>query len=148
MKIVLAIDGSKFSEAAVHTIAKRARPEDTHVRVLHVVDPPSLLVAREMGGYDPALDAVWEAEKHQAEALVATVADELRANGFKVSTVVEEGDPKSKIIDEAARWGADLIIVGSHGRKGLERFLLGGVSDAVARHARCSVEIVRIPPRS
>jgi nucleotide-binding universal stress UspA family protein len=145
MKIILAIDGSKFSEAAVQTVIEQARPQDTEIRVLHVVEPPSLLVAREMGGYDPALDAVWEAETKQAETLVTKVADGLRSKGLKVTTAVERGDPKSKIIDAASKWRADLIVVGSHGRKGLEHFLLGGVSEAVARHAGCSVEIVRIP---
>ena len=71
----------------------------------------------------------------------------LRSKGLKVTTTVEQGDPKSKIIEAASKWHADLIVVGSHGRKGLEHFLLGSVSDAVARHAGCSVEIVRIPPK-
>ena len=57
-----------------------------------------------------------------------------------VSAVVEEGDPKTRIIDHAAHWQADVIVLGSHGRKGLDRFLLGSVSEAVARHAPCSVE--------
>ena len=147
MKIILAIDGSKFSEAAIHTVTEQARLQDTEIQVLHVVEPPSLLVAREMGGYDWALDAVWEAETKEAEALVTKVADELRSKGLKVTTKVEQGDPKSKIIDAASKWRADLIVVGSHGRKGLEHFLLGSVSEAVAHHAGCSVEIVRIPSK-
>ena len=147
MKILLAIDDSKFSEAAVQTVAERARSQDAEIRVLHVVEPPSLLVAREMGGYDPGLDAVWEAETKQAEALVTKVANDLRSKGLKATTTVEQGDPKSKIIDAASKWRADLIVVGSHGREGLEHFLLGSVSDGVARHAPCSVEIVRISQR-
>jgi nucleotide-binding universal stress UspA family protein len=147
MKILLAIDGSKFSEAAVRAVMEQARPQDTEVQVLHVVEPPSLLVAREMGGYDRALDAVWEAETKQAEAMVAKVAEELSAKGLKVTPTVEQGDPQSKIIDAASKWRADLIVIGSHGRRGLEHFLLGGVSEGVARHAGCSVEIVRMPPR-
>jgi len=147
MKILLAVDGSKFSDAAVQTVIEQARPQDTEVQVLHVVEPPSLLVAREMGGYDQALDAVWEQEIKEAEALVTKVAKEMRSRGLKVSTAVEHGDPKSKIIDAASKGRADLIVVGSHGRKGLEHFLLGSVSEGVAHHARCSVEIVRIPSK-
>jgi nucleotide-binding universal stress UspA family protein len=147
VKILLAIDGSRFSEAAVQTVTERARPQNTEIRVLHVVEPPSLLVAREMGGYDPSLEAVWETETKQAEALVEKVANDLRSKGLKVTTMVEQGEPKSQIIEAASNWRADLIVVGSHGRKGLEHFLLGSVSDAVARHAPCSVEIVRIPQR-
>jgi len=145
MKIVLAVDGSKFSEAAVQTVMEQARPQDTEVRVLHVVEPPTLLVAREMGGYDQALDAMWEAERKEAEALVTKIAGRLRPKCLKVTPTVQQGDPKSKIIEAASKWRADLIVVGSHGRKGLEHFLLGSVSEAVAHHAPCSVEIVRIP---
>lgn len=111
------------------------------------MEPPSLLVAREMGGYDRALDVVWEAETKRAGDLVAKAAEELRAKGLKVTTVVEQGDPQSKIIEQAAKWRADFIVVGSHGHKGLEHFLLGGVSEGVARHAGCSVEIIRIPAK-
>jgi nucleotide-binding universal stress UspA family protein len=145
VKIVLAVDGSKFSEAAVQVVIEQARPQDTEIQVLHVVEPSSLLVAREMGGYDRALDAVWESETKQAEALVTKVADQLRSKGLKVTTKVEQGDPKSGIIDAASKWRAELIIIGSHGRKGFDRFLMGSVAESVARHAPCSVEIVRIP---
>jgi nucleotide-binding universal stress UspA family protein len=147
MRILLAIDGSKFSKAATQAVIAGTRPRSAHVRVLHVVEPPSLLVVREMGGHDRVLDAVWEAETKEAEALVTKVADELRSKNLKVTTTVEQGDPKSKIIDAASKWRADLIVVGSHGRTGLEHFLLGSVSEAVARHADCSVEIVRIPSK-
>lgn len=147
MKILLAIDGSKYSEAAVTTVIKEARSPDTEIHVLHVVEPPSLLVTREMGGYDPILDAAWDVETKRAEELVAKVAKELRSEGLKVTTAVEQGDPKSRILDAASKWDADLIVMGSHGRKGLQHFLLGSVSEAVARHAACSVEIVRIRPK-
>jgi nucleotide-binding universal stress UspA family protein len=146
MKIVLAIDGSKFTEAAIRTVIEQVHPQDTEIQVLQVVEPPSLLVGREMDGYSRNLGVVWEAETKQADALVTQVADESLSKGLKVTTVVEQGDPQSKIIDAAAKWHADLIVIGSHGRKGLEHFLLGSVSDAVVCHAGCSVEIVRIAP--
>ena len=146
MKIVLAVDGSRFSDAAVRTVIEQARARDTEIKVLHVVEAPPLLLAREMGGYDRNLDEVWEAETKEAEALVTEVANKLRSNGLTVTTAVEQGNAKSTIIDVASQWDADLIVVGSHGRRGLEHFLLGSVSEAVARHAPCSVEVVRIPP--
>ena len=62
---------------------------------------------------------------------------------FYVSTELVEGHPKSKIIDIADNWRADMIVLGSHGRTGLSRFLMGSVSQAVVRHAHCSVEIIR-----
>jgi nucleotide-binding universal stress UspA family protein len=146
MRILLAIDDSKFSEAAIEAVIEQARPHGTEVRVLHVLESPPLLVAREMGGYDPAIETAWESERQRAKALLAKAAELLRARGLKVAAAVEDGDPKSKILDVADEWHADLIVLGSHGRKGLNRFLIGSISDAVARHARCSVEIVRIRP--
>jgi len=146
MRILLAIDDSKFSEAATEVVIERARPRDTEIRVLHVVEPPPLLIGREMGGYDPALEIAWEVQNQQGEAVVTKTAEVLRARGLNVAATVVEGDPKAKILDVAEAWPADLIILGSHGRTGLSCFLRGGISDAVAHHAHCSVEIVRIRP--
>ena len=146
MRILLAIDDSKFSEAAAEKVIEQARPHDTEVRILHVLESPPLLVARELGGYEPALQNALEFQKQHAEAFVAKAADFLRTRGLKVTAALEMGDPKSKILDVAEEWHADLIVLGSHGRKGLNRFLMGSVSEAIARHACCSVEIVRICP--
>ncbi len=144
MRVLLAIDDSQLSEAAVHAVVEQARPHDTEVRVLHAVEPPSLLVAREMGEPNFKLEAAWESEVETAQAFVASAVELLHQKGFRVSRFVEQGEPRTKIVDMASAWNADLIVLGSHGRKGLNRFLMGSVSAAVARHARCSVEIVRI----
>ena len=122
----------------------QAQPKVTEIRVLHVVELPTLLVIREMGGYDSTLDKACEAERKQAQGLVEKTVELLRAKGLKATGTVEEGDAKSTILEAAKDWPADLIVLGSHGRKGLEHFLMGSVSEAVARHAACSVEIVRI----
>ena len=145
-RILLAVDNSKFSEAASQLLIEQVRPNETEVRVLHVVEPLPFLVARGIGGYDPALDKVKEARTKQAENLVSKIAETLRAKGLKVSTAVAKGDPKSRILDAAEQWKAELIVLGSIGQTGLERFLVGSVSDAVARHAHCSVEVVRVRP--
>jgi nucleotide-binding universal stress UspA family protein len=144
MTILLAIDDSKFSEAAIQAVAAQA-PKDTKVWVLHVLEPPSMSLGREMAGKEPELEAVWKALRQQAEALVAKAAETLRKSGLNATPIVKEGDPKSRIIDLATEWHADLIVLGSHGRTGLNRFLMGSVSEGVVRHASCSVEIVRIP---
>jgi nucleotide-binding universal stress UspA family protein len=94
-------------------------------------------------GYDPELDD----QKKPAHELVERIASEMRCAGFKVETAVEVGDIREKIIDCASDWDADLIVVGSHGRSGIPRFLLGSVAEFVARHAKCSVEIVRASVR-
>ena len=147
MKILLAIDDSRFSQEAALAVLKRASPQRDEVRVLHVVD---ILTNRtpDMNAYYPGVEHERDAQRAIAEALVAETAKLLRSGHLQVTTVVEWGSPKSKIIDAAAQWRADLIVLGSHGRTGLERFLTGSVADAVMRHASCSVELVRIPKQA
>jgi nucleotide-binding universal stress UspA family protein len=142
MKILLAIDDSKFSEAAVLAVIARHKLQGLEVRVFHAAEPPTLFTAPEMAEYIPP-----EESAEEAKALVAKAAGALRSAGVNVATAIVQGDPKSVILDDAKAWGADLIVLGSHGRKGLEQFLVGSVSAAVLRHAHCSVEIVRLPPK-
>jgi nucleotide-binding universal stress UspA family protein len=145
MRILLAIDDSKCSEAATESIIGRSSPAGTEVQVLHVVDVVSNLPISYT--YAPAHGIeILEREKvAQAEQVVGQAADRLRAAGLEVQARVEKGVPKDKILEVAATWKADLVVTGSHGRGGMERFLLGSVSEAIARYAPCSVEIVRIP---
>lgn len=137
MRILLATDGSIFSEAATQAVISQCRPQETEVTVLNVVDLPLLI---------PTLYAAEFREESlkNGKDVVRQAEQRLTKAGYKVETAVEEGDPKSKIVEDAARWHSDLIVLGSHGRKGMDRFLMGSVSDAVARHAPCSVEVVRI----
>ncbi len=142
MKIILAIDDSKFSEAATKRLAAQFQPQDNEVRVLHVVEPIVISEPPQMSaGYYPELGD----RLPQARELVDRVGKTLSSAGFRVTTAVATGDARSIILENAAEWNADLIVLGSHGRKGLERFFLGSVSEAVARHASCSVLIVRTP---
>ncbi len=145
MKILLAIDDSKFSEAAIESVIRQATPQETEVRVLHVIEPIPIYPDGQAWGYGPEASQVLEEQRKEAEALVERAGQTLREKNFKVMTAIEEGNPKEVIIDSAAEWHADLIVVGSHGRHGLDRFFMGSVSEAVARHARCSVQIVRPP---
>ena len=139
MKILMGIDGSKFSGDVLQAVITQFRTENTEVRVLHVLQPSAPAPPQMAPGYAPELDD----QKKPARELVERIADELRGAGFKVDTAVEVGDIRERIIDSAAEWSADLIVVGSHGQRGIQRFLLGSVAEFVARHAKCSVEIVR-----
>jgi len=76
-------------------------------------------------------------------AAVNTCSALLTAAGLKVSGAVLSGNVKDVILEEARQWDADLIVVGSHGRRGFKRLLLGSVSDAIAMNAHCSVVVVR-----
>jgi nucleotide-binding universal stress UspA family protein len=139
MKILLGVDDSKASADVLRAVITQFRTEHTEIRVLHMLQPIAPAPPQMAPGYAPEL----EDQKTPARALVERLAKDLQSSGFKVDTAVEIGDVREGIIDTAAEWGADLIVVGSHGRRGLQRFLLGSVAEFVARHARCSVEIVR-----
>ena len=109
MKVLLAIDDSKFSEAATQSVASRFRPQDTEVRVLNVVEPISISTPPQMSpGYYPEL----EDQVRQARVLVERAERTLSAAGFRVSTSVAEVYAKSVILDKAAEWRADLIALG------------------------------------
>jgi nucleotide-binding universal stress UspA family protein len=142
LKILLAIDGSRFSEDATQAVIWQIRPEQAEVCVLHIVEP-LLLIPEFRSGNLEALKAAEKQLRRHGEDVVARAEQLLRKAGFKIHTKIREGDRRAEIIDQAAEWGADLIVLGSHGRKGLNRFLLGSVAEFVSRHADCSVEIVR-----
>jgi nucleotide-binding universal stress UspA family protein len=143
MKILLAVDDSKYSEAAVQALGRQMRPEGAEVCVFHVVVPLVIIPYSYMGQVE-TLEAAQQERLKEGKELAERTAQLLRAAGFQAYTVIEEGDPKTAILDKAAEWSADVIFMGSHGRKGIDRFLIGSASEAVLRHAHCSVEIVRI----
>jgi len=146
MKILLATDGSTFSEAAEKTVTTMIRPQDVEVLVLQAVEPLVFAVPPQMApGYAPEQAARMQETVDLAKKNTELVAARLRAAGFKADSWVVESDGRNGILDAAEEWKPDLIVLGSQGRKGIAKFLLGSVADAVARHATCSVFIVRTP---
>jgi nucleotide-binding universal stress UspA family protein len=144
MRILLPIDGSEFSDAAVQTVASTIRPEGTRVAIFSIVEPLEYLNPPQMDvGYAPELNQIRKERKEQARIYVTTAAQRLQSAGFDVDTSVVEDEIRGAILDFAKDWKADLIVVGSHGRRGLTRFMLGSVAESIARHAHCSVWIVR-----
>jgi nucleotide-binding universal stress UspA family protein len=143
MKVLLAIDESKCSEAVVEAMITKFRLEAPEIRVLNVVEFVRNSPEAREWGFLVDLSKVFEAQHKKAEEFVKRVVGNIRESGLQASTWVREGDAKTQILDMAAEWKADLIVLGSHGRKGMDRFLLGSVSEGVARHASCSVLIVR-----
>lgn len=147
MKILLAIDGSPCSEAAVKEVATRPWPASSHVKVLSVATVPQPNAPDPLHIVQPMRLEWLKRERAQLRELVDRAVAWLRENAgeksLQIETAVIDGTPKAVIIEEAEWWGADLIVVGCHGYGSMKRFLLGSVSQAVAIHASCSVEIVR-----
>jgi nucleotide-binding universal stress UspA family protein len=147
MRILLAIDDSECSEAATRAVIAHFPREGTEVLVLHADEWPNQLPTSLPFVEGPTAAAevldVRDERRRQGEELVARTAQRLQSAGFRANTTVREGDARDAILDAAAQWSSDVIVLGSHGRKGVTRFLLGSVSETIVRHAPCSVEVVR-----
>ena len=147
MKILLATEGSKFSNAAIEKACRMFdEAEDTEIRVLTVIQPN--LIPPQMPDSFPDIEKEVEnvirsaAERMTAEA-EEKILNRIPSIAAGLSSKVAIGVPAQAIVDEAKAYGADLIVVGSHGYGFWERSFLGSVSNAVVHHAPCSVLVVR-----
>ena len=130
-KVLIATDGSETSTTAAHAVARRPWPEGSEFKIVSVEEPWAI-----------------KSSKIGPQEAVTSVQDVLASAGLKATEAVFSGNAKEVILEEARKWDADLIVVGSHGRRGFKRFLLGSVSEAVAMNAHCSVVIVRAAARA
>jgi nucleotide-binding universal stress UspA family protein len=147
MRILLATDGSESSAKAVSSIANRPWPAQSEIRILSVApllttDVPSFVSSMRVP-VPSVVDEVTKIARTRAEGAVADARKVLSGGALAVSEATPVEEPRAGILDEAKSWGADLIVLGSHGKHGLERLVMGSVSEAVAEYAHCSVEIVR-----
>jgi nucleotide-binding universal stress UspA family protein len=124
MRVLIAYDGSDFAEAAVDDLAYAGLPHDTEARILRVAERH----------IDPVSEAVVED---------ACIRLQAQFRSWNVEMETATGDAADMILRRAKQWPADLIVMGTHGRSGLKRLVLGSVSNAVTRHAGCSVRVVR-----
>lgn len=146
MRILLAVDGSVGSEAAVKEIAERPLPPLSSVRIISAVDVPFFPTPETWALPESYYSEIEKGAEEQAQSAIKSARQKLlAAHGVELdlSSAIIGGHPKEVILDEAEKWQADLVVLGSHGNRGWERFLLGSVSQAVASHASCSVQIVR-----
>lgn len=147
MKVLLAIDSSKFSQAAVDFVSTNIWNENTELKIVSVIESQAPIGAEPFG---VSFEFAFEMEKlarETAKKAIEESIDKIKSSAAGKSLIITShipmGSPKRMILEEAEEWQPDLIILGSHGYHLWERMLLGSVSNAVAQHARCSVLIVR-----
>lgn len=143
-RVLLATDGSQFSMAGARSIAERPWPDGSEFRIVSVVEEV-LAVLGPWHAAGAVARRVRQDNKEKCEQALKTAGEILAAAGIHADATMLEGSPKRRIVEEAKEWGADIVVVGSHGRRGVTRYLLGSVSEAVAMQAHCSVEVIRDP---
>lgn len=147
MKVLVAVDGSEFSRAAMEKCVEFCGgPERLEIRLMTVSEPTAVMV-------EPwAASAQFVVEMNQvaqdnAESCINKAEVELLVKhpipAGGVSKVIGMGSPGRAIVEEADKWGAELIVVGSHGYGFWKRAFLGSVSNSVLHYAKCSVLVVR-----
>lgn len=156
MKILIAYDGSECADAALDDLRYAGLPEIAEALVLSVGEiaselPNTALLAAGLGYYfpdDPRVAALHDCQLRKAQMAAVSAADHLRAR-FPKWHIETEGIvemPESAIVQKASSWGPDLIVMGSHGRSGFRRFMLGSVSQKVMNQTHCSIRIGRCHP--
>jgi nucleotide-binding universal stress UspA family protein len=148
LKVLLPIDGSEASIVAVQEVAHYPLPEDSAIELLYVIHsrlpvipdfPPWAVTIAAAHG-----ESVRAQTRHAPEVLAAAAKRlQMYQRQATIVTKTVEGVPKDEILREACEWGADRIVMGSHGRGRADRAVLGSTAAAVAARAPCTVQIAR-----
>jgi nucleotide-binding universal stress UspA family protein len=141
VRLLIGVDNSADSNAAVEAVCNRHWPKGAEVGLLAVVDTVMPLTS------DPAepkwIEVADESNWRQVREIFEPAAQRIRSAGLHAEVLIRRGNPVDEILQEATTWGADCIFVGARGTRGIDRLLLGSVSSAVSSRAHCSVEVVR-----
>ena len=144
MKVVIGIDNSSCSKEAMKLVRTIRWPVNVRFIVLSAVPTATAAYAvpGEPGAYGAYTEAIEELTKVHEE-FTALAEDELRTAGLETEARVAPGDPGAVIVETAEKEKADLVVVGSHGRSGFSKLLMGSVASHVVTHAPCSVLVVK-----
>jgi len=143
--ILAAVDGSEVSRRALEEVLAIARAMQASVHVVHVVQTGvyPVLTPNELEPPDIARQALLDSLEREADRILADAERQAAAAGLRITVHKHRGHPGAGITALAQELGADLIVVGSHGRGRIDRFFLGSVSSYVVDHASSTVMIVR-----
>ena len=144
IRILIGVDNSSDSRAAVEAVCNRNWPGGTEVGLLAVVD--TVMAITPNAGEPAAMKWIEVGDENkwdEVREIFEPLAQRLRNAGLRAEVLIRRGKPADQILEEADTWGADCIFVGAKGSRGIDRLLLGSVSSAVSSRAHCSVEVVR-----
>jgi nucleotide-binding universal stress UspA family protein len=135
-RILHATDFSPASRPALQLAREMAKVFKAELILFHAWDVAVPITAGE--GYVPpkVLEEIWKATRDQAERDMKRLADKARSSGVRITTLLAEGPAAAAIVRTAERRRAGLIVIGTHGRTGFKRFLLGSVAERVVRTSR------------
>jgi nucleotide-binding universal stress UspA family protein len=147
--ILVALDGSPTSNAGLKHAVQLASDQGARLVGLHVVDDAAITVNFE-GGYVPAayVDKLEESLRRNASSILAKAAAVAKAAGVEMKAIIAESHGRTiadAILAEARKSKADVIVIGTHGRRGISRILMGSDAEAVVREAGVPVLLVRTP---
>lgn len=144
VRILIAVDNSPDSVAAVDEVCRREWPKGTEAGLLAVVDT---VMAIASDSAEPSavkwIEVAKEENWDQVREVFEPAAQKLRKAGLHAEVLISRGDPADQILQAAHTWDAECVFVGAKGTRGIDRLLLGSVSSAVSARAHCSVEVVR-----
>ena len=143
MVVLIGVDDSPFSKAALEYVKSATWAKGTSFHVVSA-SPPVFIGPGEAAAPTAIAELVKTQEAYHRR-IAETAAASLKAAGLEVEGRMLPTDPRSALIDEARRIQADLLVVGSHGRSGIGKLLLGSVASHVVSHAPCSVLVVKQP---
>lgn len=151
-RILVALDGSAASNAGFKSALQLASDQHASLYGLHVVDDSAVTVNFE-GGYVPAayVDEMYDTLRETGRAILAKTEAAAKAAGVEMQALLVESRGRTiahTILTEVRKAKADLIVIGTHGRRGLSRVLMGSDAEAVVREARVPVMLVRVSERA
>ena len=147
MRVLVAVDDMTYGQAIANFVASHKWTDDTQFKIIHAIHVDELTyVTNDQFCCSLAKDLIEERDR-RARSLVKGLAAQIQAKlpNAKIEEEIIFGKAKDVILDQADSWHADMVVVGSHGKSGISRFLLGSVSLSVLSHAPCSVMIVKLP---
>ena len=143
--LLVPIDFSPHSKKTIGYATQLAAFTGARIKILHVFQIPDYPAAFYQGLYveHEQVKIHVDTAKREANAQLALVVEEIQAKGLEAQAGLRLGNPYEEIVDEAKEMGADLIVIGSQGLRGLERLLLGSTTERVVQYSSCAVLIVK-----